>query len=65
MNSLTRNAPFTGNQTMKPVSKRPLIVLAICAVCTLIFLVLWARGFDPLRQDARFKEILKTIGLDR
>jgi len=50
VNSLTRNAPFTGNQTMKPVSKRPLIVLAICAVCTLIFLVLWARGFDPLRQ---------------
>ncbi len=23
------------------------------------------RRFDPLRQDARFKEILKTIGLDQ
>jgi hypothetical protein len=23
------------------------------------------RRFDPLRQDARFKEIMKTIGLDQ
>jgi adenylate cyclase len=35
---------------MKPASKRPLIVLAICAAVTLVFLFLWARGFDPLRQ---------------
>ena len=35
---------------MKPASKRPLIVLAICATCTLVFLVLWARGFVPLQE---------------
>jgi adenylate cyclase len=35
---------------MKPAVKRSVIVLSICAVCTLAFLYLWARGFDPLRQ---------------
>jgi len=35
---------------MKPANKRPLIVLAICAVCTLGFLILWARGFVPLQH---------------
>jgi adenylate cyclase len=35
---------------MKPAVKRSIIVLAICAVCTLTFLVLWQRGFVPLQQ---------------
>jgi len=35
---------------MNPAAKRSVIVLAIGAGCSLIFLFLWARGFDPLRQ---------------
>ena len=35
---------------MKPASKRSVVVLAICAVCTLVLLVLWWRGFVPLQE---------------
>lgn len=35
---------------MKPSTKRALIVLAICVACTAALLVLWAKGFRPLRQ---------------
>jgi adenylate cyclase len=33
---------------MKPAAKRSVIVLAICAAVTLVFLFLWQRGFVPL-----------------
>jgi adenylate cyclase len=45
---------------MKPATKRPVIVLAICAVCTLVFLVLWARGFVPLQQMEFFAQDWQT-----
>src|SRR5262249_52822682 len=35
---------------MKPSTRRSLIVLAICTVCTTLFAVLWWHGFLPLRQ---------------
>jgi adenylate cyclase len=35
---------------MKPAARRSVIALAICAVCTLVFVVLWARGFVPLQE---------------
>jgi adenylate cyclase len=35
---------------MKPNLQRPIIVLAICAACTLVFVGLAARGFVPLQQ---------------
>lgn len=37
-------------EAMKPTTKRSLIVLAICAVCTTLFTVLWIRGFLPLQE---------------
>jgi hypothetical protein len=45
---------------MKPATKRPVIVLAICAVCALVFLVLWARGFVPLQQMEFFAQDWQT-----
>src|SRR5450432_4054887 len=45
---------------MKPASQRPLIVLAICAACTLVFLILWARGFVPLQQMEFFAQDWQT-----
>jgi adenylate cyclase len=45
---------------MQPANKRPVIVLAICAVCTLVFLVLWARGFVPLQQMEFFAQDWQT-----
>jgi len=45
---------------MKPANRRPLIVLAICAVCTLVFLVLWARGFVPLQEMEFFAQDWQT-----
>ena len=45
---------------MKPASKRPLIALAICAVCTLVFVVLWARGFVPLQEMEFFAQDWQT-----
>jgi len=45
---------------MKPTNKRPLIVLAICAVCTLAFLILWARGFVPLQEMEFFAQDWQT-----
>jgi adenylate cyclase len=35
---------------VKPPAKRPVIVLSICAACTLMFLRLWHQGFVPLQQ---------------
>jgi adenylate cyclase len=35
---------------MKPATKRALIVVGICAVCTLLFAFLWRRAFPPLKQ---------------
>lgn len=35
---------------MKKTNRRPVVVLAICAACTLAFVLLWARGFVPLQQ---------------
>ena len=35
---------------MKSALQRPLIVLIICAVCTVPVLMLWSRGFVPLQQ---------------
>jgi CHASE2 domain-containing sensor protein len=35
---------------MKSTNRRPLIVLAICGLCTLAIVMLWARGFVPLQQ---------------
>ncbi len=45
---------------MKPKLQRPLIVLAICAVCTLGFVVLWAQGFVPLQQIEFFAQDWQT-----
>jgi adenylate cyclase len=45
---------------MQPATKRPVIVLAICAACTLVFLVLWARGFVPLQQMEFFAQDWQT-----
>src|SRR5450432_2908669 len=45
---------------MKPASQRPLIVLAICAACTLVFLILWARGFVPLQEMEFFAQDWQT-----
>ena len=45
---------------MKPASQRPFIVLAICAVCTLALLILWARGFVPLQQMEFFAQDWQT-----
>lgn len=35
---------------MKTTNRRPLVVLAICAIFTLGLVLLWARGFVPLQQ---------------
>ena len=45
---------------MKPASQRPLIVLAICAAVTLVFLALWAHGFVPLQQMEFFAQDWQT-----
>ena len=41
---------------MKPATQRPLIVTAICAACTLVFALLWERGFVPLQQSEFFAQ---------
>ena len=64
---------------MKPSTKHALVVLAICAVCTLLFGILWKRGFPPLKaleyytQDLQVRKGRKTpiddrlvlIGIDK
>lgn len=56
---------------MKPSTKHALVVLAICTVCTLLFGVLWKRGFPPLKslefytQDLQVREGRKTPMDDR
>ncbi|MEO8615093.1 MAG: adenylate/guanylate cyclase domain-containing protein [Luteolibacter sp.] len=41
---------------MKTANRRPLVVLAICAICTVGFVLLWARGFVPLQQMEFFAQ---------
>jgi adenylate cyclase len=56
---------------MKPATKHALVVLAICTVCTLLFAVLWKRGFPPLKalefytQDLQVRKGRKTPMDDR
>ena len=45
---------------MKPATRRAVIVLAICAVCTGLFLFLWAKGFAPLQQMEFFAQDWQT-----
>ena len=45
---------------MKPATKRSLIVLAICMVCTLLFAFLWLREFPPLKQLELYSEDLQV-----
>ena len=45
---------------MKPTAKRPITVLAICAACTAVFLVLWWRGFVPLQELELFAQDWQT-----
>lgn len=45
---------------MQPATKRPVIILAICTVCTLALLGLWARGFVPLQQMEFFAQDWQT-----
>ena len=45
---------------MKPGLKRPLIVLIICAICTVPVLMLWSRGFVPLQELEFFAQDWQT-----
>jgi adenylate cyclase len=45
---------------MKPATKRSLVVLAICVVCTTVFTVLWVRGFVPLQEMELFARDWQT-----
>ena len=48
------------NDLMKPAAKRSVAVLAICAVCTLMLLVLWWQGFVPLKELELFAQDWQT-----
>lgn len=56
---------------MKPATKHALVVLAICTVCTLLFGMLWKKGFRPLEalefytQDLQMRAGRKTPVDDR
>ena len=50
---------------MKPATKRALVVLAICVVCTVVFTVLWVHQFIPLQQIVFFAQDLRTRHGDR
>jgi len=45
---------------MKPATKRALVVLAICVVCTSVFTVLWMRHFVPLQEMEFFAQDWQT-----
>ena len=45
---------------MKPATKRALVVLAICGLCTLLFGLLWQREFPPLKQLESYAEDLRV-----
>lgn len=45
---------------MKPAARRSLVVLAICAVCTTVLTVLWARNFVPLQEMEFFARDWQT-----
>jgi adenylate cyclase len=44
---------------MKPATKRALVVVVICGVCTLLFGLLWQREFPPLKQIESYTEDLR------
>jgi adenylate cyclase len=64
---------------MKPLTRRSVVVLVICAACTLLFGFLWFYGFTPLRQleyytqdlqlrlgrKTPFDDRLALIGIDK
>jgi len=60
MNSLARPWRLHRRETMKPASKRSIIVLIICGVCTLAALALWKVGFVPLQQMEFFAQDWQT-----
>ncbi|HWC60881.1 MAG TPA: adenylate/guanylate cyclase domain-containing protein [Verrucomicrobiae bacterium] len=45
---------------MKPTTKRALVVLAICVVCTTAFTWLWAKHFVPLQELEFYAQDLQT-----
>src|SRR5580658_7018782 len=45
---------------MRLPSKRPVIVLVMCAVCTLVALILWQRGFYPFEEMEFFAQDWQT-----
>jgi adenylate cyclase len=45
---------------MKPATKRALVVLAICGVCTLLFAILLRQEFPPLKQLESYTEDLRV-----
>jgi adenylate cyclase len=45
---------------MKPGTKRALVVLAICVVCTTLFTLLWANHFVPLQELEYYAQDLQT-----
>ncbi len=45
---------------MKPSTKRALVLLGICAVCTLLFAILWKREFPPLKELEFYTQDLQT-----
>ena len=59
-NNLRASGPFAGQSAMKPANQRPLIVIAICAICTVTLLILWVRGFVPLQQMEFFAQDWQT-----
>jgi adenylate cyclase len=44
----------------KPFAGRTPVVLMICAACTLLFAILWFRGFPPLKQLELYTEDLQV-----
>ena len=48
--------PVISHRTVKTANRRPLVVLAICAIFTGGFMLLWARGFVPLQQVEFFAQ---------
>ena len=60
MNNLARPLRLDRHETMKAPTKRSIIVLAICGVCTLVVLGLWKGGFVPLQQMEFFTQDWQT-----
>ena len=49
-------SPVISDRTVKTANRRPLVVSAICVICTVGFVLLWARGFVPLQQMEFFTQ---------